>query len=76
MTKTKVTGQICVGDVRLAPIDVGFDVRAYGMAVEIPDDATSVGFEQFGDTWLVEGTREEIVAAVKAAGYRVVNEAS
>ncbi len=71
MKKTRVTGQTCVGAVRLAPIDVGFDVRLHDMAVEVPPDATSAGCERDGQTWLVEGTRDEVVAELVAAGYRV-----
>lgn len=71
MTKTEMTGRTCVGAVRLAPIDVGFDVRLHDMAVEVPRDATSAGYERGGQTWLVEGARDEIVAELVAAGYRV-----
>lgn len=71
MKRTKTTGQTCVGDVRLTPLDVGFDVRLQGMPVEVPSDAVSVGFEKGGETYLVEGTRDEIVRELVAAGYTV-----
>jgi hypothetical protein len=72
MTKTKMTGETCVGDVRLTPLDVGFDLRVQGVAVTIPEwEFASVGIEQDGETYLVEGTREEMIAAIKAAGYTI-----
>ena len=71
MKKSKVTGQTWVADVSFTPLDVGFDVRLHDMQVEIPQDTRSCGYEQDGETWLVEGTRDEIVAAVTAAGYSV-----
>lgn len=71
MKITRTTGETCVGEVRLAPIDAGFDVRLHKMMVIIPEDAASAGYEQDGDTWLVEGTREEIVRVLTGAGYTV-----
>jgi hypothetical protein len=71
MKKTLTSGQTCVGDVRLTPLDVGFDLRLHDMEVRLPADFKSVGIEEDGETYLVEGTREEMVAAIKAAGYRV-----
>jgi hypothetical protein len=71
MRKTLATGQTCVGDLRLAPIDVGFDLRLHGIEVKLPDHFGSVGIEDAGDVYLVKGTKEEMVAAIVAAGYRV-----
>lgn len=71
MKKTRVTGQAGVGDLRLAALDVGFDLRLHGVEVALPDRFGSVGLEEGGETYLVEGTREEMVAAIRAAGYRV-----
>lgn len=71
MKKTLATGRTCVGDLRLAPLDVGFDLREVDMAVTLPDHFGSVGIEEDGKVYLVEGTREELVAAIKAAGYRI-----
>jgi hypothetical protein len=71
MKKTKTSGQTCVGDLRLTPLDVGFDLRLHGMTVKLPDRFESVGIDVDGQTYLVEGTREEMVAAIKAAGYQV-----
>lgn len=74
MSRTDVTGQTCVGDLRLAPLDVGFDLRRTGHAVRLPDwEWQSVGLEQGGRIWLVTGTREELVAAIRDAGYTVAD---
>lgn len=74
MKKTLATGQTCVGDLRLAPLDVGFDLRLHDMEAKLPDQFGSVGIEEGGEVYLVEGTREEMLAAMKAAGYRVSEE--
>jgi hypothetical protein len=44
------------------------------MEVKLPDQVGSVGIEQDGEVYLVEGAREEMMAAMKAAGYRVSEE--
>jgi hypothetical protein len=75
MTLTDVTGRTCVGELRLAPLDLGFDPRASDTPVELPAwDFHSVGLEQDGRTWLVEGSRAELVAAIHAAGYRLAGD--
>lgn len=71
MKKTNCTGQTCVGDLRLAPLDVGFDVRLHDMQIDLPDDFSSVGLAIDGETWLIEGTREEMVQAILDAGYLI-----
>jgi hypothetical protein len=72
MKRTRCSGRTCVGDVRLSALDVGFDLRLHDIAVNIPDwPFASVGLDQHGATWLVEGTREELIAAIQEAGYRV-----
>lgn len=70
MKKTK-TGQTCVGDLRLTPLDVGFDLRRHDMAVNLPDEFNSVGLEIKGETYLIEGTREEMIREIKKAGYKI-----
>lgn len=65
-----MSGATCVGDLRLAPLDVGFDLRVLGMEVILPKTFASVGLEWDGDVYLIEGTREEMIAAIGAAGYR------
>ena len=71
MKRTRKTGETCVGDLRLTQRDVGVDLRLVGMAVNLPEKFTSVGIEENGETYLVEGSREELIAAIKAAGYTV-----
>ncbi len=72
MRETKMTGETCVGEVRLSALDVGFDVRQHPeMRVSLPAEFGSVGLDRSGETYLVEGTREELVAAIVAAGYLV-----
>lgn len=41
------------------------------MAVALPESFKSVSIEQDGEVYLVEGTREEMVQAIRDAGYRV-----
>jgi hypothetical protein len=74
MKKTRTTGQTCVGDLRLTPLDVGFDLRLQDMPVRIPENFESVGIEEGGETYLVEGTRDEMIEAIKAAGYHIWRE--
>jgi len=71
MRETDMTGETCVGELRLSSLDVGFDLRLGGGTVEIPDKFRSVGINRDGRVWLIEGTREEMIAAIRAAGYRV-----
>jgi hypothetical protein len=71
MKKTLATGQTCVGDWRLTPLDVGFDLLTTGHRAQPPASFSSVGIGQDGQTYLVEGTREEMLAAVKQAGYNL-----
>lgn len=71
MRKIIMTGNTCVGDLRLAPIDVGFDLRLHGIAVEIPAEFASVGLERDGEVYLCEGTRQEMIDAILDAGYIV-----
>lgn len=74
MTRTPATGETCVGDVRLSPLDCGFDPRAHDMVCLIPAEFGSVGIEQDGEVYLVEGTRQEMLDEVRVAGYRVGHE--
>ena len=71
MTKTQMTGKTNVGELRLAPLDIGFDLRQQDMPLQLPEHFGSVGIEVGGETYLLKGTREEMVAAIRAAGYRV-----
>ena len=71
MIKTKMTGKRTVGELRLAPLDIGFDLRLQGMPLQLPEHFGSVGIEVGGETYLLKGAREEMVTAIRAAGYRV-----
>jgi hypothetical protein len=72
MKKTNMTGYTVVGDLRLSAIDVGFDMRRTGHLVKLPKTFTSVGLDDGrGETWLIEGTRTEMIAEIQANGYRV-----
>lgn len=73
MKCTRMTGKTCVGDLRLSPLDVGFDLRVQSMAIEIPEQFASVGLDIDGDTYLLEGTREEMIAAIREAGYLIAH---
>ncbi len=71
MKKTKCTGQTCVGDLRLSALDVGYDLRSADTTIALPAEFTSVGLDRDGETWLYEGTREELIGAIVAAKYPV-----
>ena len=68
-----MTGKTCVGELRLSALDVGFDLRLHDIAVNVPDDCTSAGYDVDGVTWLIEGTAEEIREELKRAGYKVLD---
>jgi hypothetical protein len=71
MKKTKITAT-CLGDLRLSAIDVGFDLREQNMSVRLPDDFSSVGLDGEDGQYLIEGTRKEMIAEIKKAGYVIV----
>ena len=56
-------------EVRLAPIDVGFDLRANGMVASIPSDTKIASYEYEGVRYVVEGTSDEVIEALESAGY-------
>lgn len=60
-------------DVSLAPIDVGFDPRVHEMLCTIPASAQRVRYERPGEMHIriAEGTTDEIVAELTAAGYSI-----
>ena len=68
MKKTKITAT-CLGDLRLSAIDVGFDPREQNMPIQLPDAFSSVGLDGQDGQYLIEGTREEMIAEIKKAGY-------
>ena len=57
MKRTLATGQTCVGELRLTPLDVAVDLKALDLPVTLPASFASVGLVSDGVTWLVEGTR-------------------
>ncbi len=71
MKRTCMTGHTCVGDLRLCALDVGFDLRAIGTAIKLPAEFSSVGLDDEGETYLIEGSRDEMVAAILRAGYTI-----
>ena len=73
MKRTNKTGCTCVGDLRLSPLDIGFDLRETDTKIELPAQFESVGLDIDGQTYLIEGTRDEMIQAICDAGY-VVNE--
>lgn len=56
------------------PIDVGFDPRTAGIAVDLPPDAGAVTLDDDGIQRRVEGSRSELVEALREAGYTVAEE--
>lgn len=58
--------------VRLAPIDVGFDLRAQHMAVSLPADTMVASYaDHVGNRFVVEGTWDEIARVLRKAGYTI-----
>ena len=68
------TGDTCVGDLRLSPLDIGFDIRIHGIEVRLPKQFDSVGFEENGKIYLITGSRHEMIKAIKKAGYKIYDE--
>jgi len=69
MKRTNKTGYTCVGDLRLSSLDIGFDLRENKNKIQLPIKFESVGLDIDGQTYLVEGTREEMIQAIREAGY-------
>ncbi len=61
---------------RLAPLDVGFDLRVQGVAVEIDpaDDPIRVSYSTAqgiaGERRIAEGPRVEVLKRLRQAGYK------
>lgn len=54
------------------PLDVGFDLKAHGMAVTLPDEAGEVVYlDQDGKEAVASGSREEIAHKLRLAGYAI-----
>ena len=73
MKRTNMRGKTCVGDLRCSSLDAGFDLRLHNIAVNVPDDCVSCGYDADGGTWLIEGTADEIRAELRRAGYKVLD---
>jgi len=73
---TKITPFDAAGDVqsiqvRVAPLDVGFDLRLQDMAVSIPEGTTRASYgDRKGARYVVDGTTEEVIAELTRHGYR------
>lgn len=70
------TGRVARQDkciISITPLDMGFDVRVLGMAVRIPDWITGLRLmKRDGKIHTIHGTREELLAAAREAGYAVI----
>jgi hypothetical protein len=68
--KRKVTNG--KADIRLSPLDVGFDLRTTDTPVVLPSWAKSVSWtDDAGQLWRADGTPAELAAELRAAGFRV-----
>lgn len=60
---------------RLHPLDVGFDLRAERMPVEIPPDGSGTLRASYatrdGERRVVDGPREDVIRHLRAHGYDV-----
>lgn len=59
-------------DLSLLPIDVGFDILLHPeMDIAVPPDTRSAAYLEHGHRRVVRGELEDVVAALRAAGYSV-----
>jgi len=57
---------------RLAPLDVGFDLRTQRMPVRVAADTTVASYaDHAGRRYVVQGTTSEVVRVLRAAGYTI-----
>jgi hypothetical protein len=59
-------------DLSLMPMDVGFDLKLHDTSVVIPPGTKSVKYFWEHAEVILRGSREQIVEALKFAGYKVV----
>lgn len=72
LTVRRATGYTCLGDWRLTPLDVGFDLRVVGIATAPPRDGDgSVGIDIDGEQYEITGPHATLIAVARAAGYAV-----
>ena len=74
MTKTLFDAAPDVRSIRyrLAPIDVGFDLRVQNMPVTVDpqDDPLRVSYEDNdGERYVIEGSQAEVLEYLKGLGY-------
>jgi len=73
LTVRPATGETCLGDWRLTPLDVGCDLRRHGIAAVVPSaDCRTVGIDLDGEQYEITGPLATLIAVARAAGYRVV----
>jgi len=58
-------------DLSFTPLDVGFDLRLHDICVLLPYQFRSVAIDIDGQTIVVRGTREQMIEAMRKAGYRI-----
>lgn len=58
-------------DLDVTPLSVGFDLRVQGTLVAVPESTRWVRYDLDGEVREVIGTREQVIAALTAAGYEV-----
>lgn len=62
-------------DIDLTPLSVGFDLRIHeDMSTDVPDGTTSMRYKIGSETWRAEGSREELRAELRSAGYRILGD--
>ena len=60
--------------VSFLPLDVGFDLRAHDMPVNLPEGAQRVAYLDNDDKEAIaSGSREEIARQLTQTGYKVVD---
>ena len=59
--------------VSFLPLDVGFDLRAHDMPVNLPEGLQEVAYlDEAGKEAIAAGSRDEIARQLMQAGYKVV----
>lgn len=72
MIKIDKTGQSCVGELRLSKRDIGYDLKLHKIVTHVPETFNSVGLDIDGRTYLISGTKDEMVEEMYKAGYTLV----
>lgn len=61
-------------ELRLHPIDVGWDLRVQGVPVLVPPGTTRAAYaDKRGARMVVSGTRDDVVRVLRDAGYAVAD---